>query len=110
MAGRGRKLILVLLVGLNLLLLGSLLTGLPHLPLAVAQQTATGPQRFLMVTGEVQDGLDAVYMIDTQQKRLYVLTAVKGGVHPAVRLSDVRDLAADFRTRPAPPTPESRRR
>jgi len=105
MPSRAKHAAVVTLAILNLVLLVALLVEALALPKAAAQPAAADVgDRFLVVTGEIQDGYDAVYMIDTVAKRLYTLTMSRTGQNRAV-LRDIRNLEADFRTQPTPTAP-----
>ena len=58
-----KKSIIILLVGLNLVLLATLILTSWKLPAAYAQAAPLG-QNYVMVAGEIRDGVDALYVID----------------------------------------------
>jgi len=88
--------IIVVLVGANLFLLASIIFSVSSPPAAMAQRVG-GAGNYLIVTGEIQDGYDALYLFDLPQRRLHALTVSKGT--PKIQLQDSPDLSADFRAR-----------
>jgi hypothetical protein len=50
---------------------------------------------YLMVTGQIQQGYDALYVIDTRQRTLHAWDYEKG--RNTLIYRDMRDLEADFR-------------
>ena len=86
---------IVLLVGVNLLLLAALVFSVFPGPTAYAQRVGTSGN-FMIVSGEIQNGYDALYLFDVAERKMHAFTIEKGG---AGRLQhrDFRDLKADFR-------------
>lgn len=89
--------ILVLLVVCNLVLLSAVLLSAMHGPAAYAQQ-ATMPANYIAIAAEVQNGYDAVYLIDLNKRRLNLLLPARGG-RTVLELLDSRDLTRDFRVK-----------
>lgn len=105
---------IALLVVVNAVLVCAVLSGVIALPRASAQtpaqpgQPATAgqaPGQFLAVSGQVQTGLDAQYIIDVAQQRLYVYSPTHQGAESVMQLTDMRDLRADFAKQPTPAIP-----
>lgn len=90
-----RRALILLLVGLNLVLLVALLYSAFPMPAAFAQRVGTSGN-YMLITGQIQSGYDAVYLFDVAERRMHVLTIEKGGSN---RLDhrDTRDLQQDFR-------------
>ncbi|MGE0479933.1 MAG: hypothetical protein AB7Q17_05610 [Phycisphaerae bacterium] len=89
---------------LNLgLLAGVVLYSLPA-NTAFAQETpAPAVGGFVVVTGEIQDEYDALYVIDLSTRRLHAFMYDKTGKHLAFTSS--RDLDRDFRNNTPAPAP-----
>jgi len=86
---------LVLLVGVNLFLLAALAFTVFPGPKAYAQRVGISGN-YMMVTAEIQDGYDALYLVDVAERRMHVLTIEKGGAG-RLQHNDFRDLKVDFR-------------
>lgn len=115
MPRRTRDAAIVLLVLTNVVLLCTALTWIVHLPQARAQTPApiqqTGANQYLAISGQVQSGIDAQYLLDINQQRLYVLSPSRvGGSNTTMQVTDVRDLRADFASPTAPAIPPRGRR
>ncbi len=113
MPRRTRDAAIALLVLVNLVLLCAVLAQAISLPKADAQVAAGGQGggQFLAVSGQVQSGLDAEYVIDATHDRLFVLSPSRtGGNLAPMELTDMRDLKADFAKQPAPTVPPRGRR
>jgi hypothetical protein len=112
MPPRAREAALVVLVLVNVILLCIVLGYVLHLPQASAQTThspATGG-RFLAVSGLVDSGgVNALYVLDPLQQKLYVWTPARFGTNASMMLRDTRDLRADFAKQPAPAVPPRKR-
>lgn len=91
-----KRSLVILLVGVNLLLLVSLVLSSWHLPEANAM-TVSPAQNFLMVAAEIRDGVDALYVIDLSQRRMHAF--IPNRDQSARKLFHVgfRDLQRDFR-------------
>jgi hypothetical protein len=88
---------LVLLVGVNLVLLAVLVLSLYHPPAAYGQAMGFSGN-YILVSGQVDQGHDAVYLFDLQHRMLHVFQSTRG--RPvAIRHADSRDLTRDFRGR-----------
>jgi len=101
-----KRIVLVLLTGLNVFLLVALVLNASGGggAAAFAQAGAQGSRGYLCATAAV-DGqeFEMLYMVDVQTRRLYGF-----GPNPQnrnVELLDVRDLKADFRNEAAAPAP-----
>jgi len=91
-----RNTIIVILVGINLFLLAGILLAISSPPVAMAQRVG-GAGNYLVVTGQVQDGYDALYLIDLSQRRLHAATVNRN--NKRIEFQDMRDLSLDFRAR-----------
>lgn len=96
-----KNLTLGLLVVVNLVLLSVLLGHAVRGQPAFAQPVNISSD-YLAVAAEVQSGLDAVYLIDVADRRLYMLVPSKGGKPMQLEGVATRDLNDDFRVRVAP--------
>ena len=82
MPPRTKDAVIGLLVLANIALLCTALTYLVSLPQAHAQQAPTPPAgQYLAVSGQVQTGMDAQYILDLNQQRLYVYAPGRSGSH-----------------------------
>jgi hypothetical protein len=86
---------IVLLVGVNLFLLAALVFSVFPGPAAYAQRVGISGN-FMMVTAEIQDGYDALYLFDVADRKMYAFSIEKGGAG-RLEVRDFRDLKADFR-------------
>lgn len=96
-----------LLVLVNIALLCTALTWLVHLPQANAQTPGQLPAggQYLVVAGQVQTGVDAQYVLDVGQQRLYVFSPGRSTSNVIMNLTDMRDLKVDFAKQPTPTIP-----
>ncbi len=83
-----------LLVCLNLVLLTALCLASYSLPTAAAQGTGLAGN-YMMVTGQIQDRYDALYVVDLRERTLHAFYWDKG--RRQIVYSDWRDLDRDFR-------------
>ncbi len=85
---------LALLICLNLLLItGIALVG--YTPrVAMAQGTGLAGN-YMIVSGEIQDEFDALYLIDLPERTLHVFYFIKGSKE--IQWAGYRDLERDFR-------------
>ena len=86
---------IALLVSVNLVLLSGLLLTAYSPPAAYAQGTGLAGN-YLIVSGEIQDQLDALYMIDLRARTLHAFYYDKSD--KKLSYSDFRYLERDFRT------------
>lgn len=89
---------IVLLVGVNLLLLSTLILASWRLPRAYAQAAPLG-QNYAMVAGEIRDGVDALYVIDLPRRLLHVFIPNRDQNNRRIFHDGIRDLQRDFRGR-----------
>ena len=95
-----KQALVILLVGLNLFLLACLLLTSYSPPQAVAEEVAQIPNRYILITAEVETFNDAIYLLDTQDDRLHVFRTnhpYLTGEKVVIRWVDSRDLRLDFR-------------
>lgn len=92
-----RHAILVMLVGVNLLLLATIILTAYSPPAAYAQAVG-GAGNYIMVSGQIDPGHDAVYLFDLRNRFLHVITSSRGRPVTISRV-DTRDLSRDFRAR-----------
>ena len=85
------------LLCLNMILLTAIVLRSYTPPTALAQGTGLSGN-YVVVTGEIQDGYDAVYLIDLQSRYLHAFYYDRG--QNALRHGGFRDLERDFRNRP----------
>jgi len=89
-----RKLLLVVLVGVNLVLAAALIAKLLKLPAARAQPMGQSGN-FLMVSGDIMGtNADAVYVVDLERRQLHALTYNRS--KRQVSHVGARDLARDL--------------
>jgi hypothetical protein len=90
-----KRLLTVLLVGLNLALLAGIVFVAPGTGVSAAYAQAV-PQgaNYLLVTGKVQDDYDALYLIDLAQRTLHVFTINE--TTRRIEFRGSRDLSVDF--------------
>lgn len=106
MSARAKHTLFVSLIVINLVLLCALVVQSLHLPKANAQPVVNDVgNRFLVVSGEIQDNYDAIYIIDVVARRLYSLTMSRGVGPNAAVLRHVRNLEADFQKQPTRTVP-----
>ncbi len=91
-----RKSIITLLVGANLLLLSVLIVGYTE-PKTAYAQVAPAAQKYVMVSGEIRDGVDALYIIDLSRRALHVYIPNRELNRRRMIYSGARDLSRDFR-------------
>ncbi|QDV90647.1 hypothetical protein RAS2_17290 [Phycisphaerae bacterium RAS2] len=91
-----KRAIIVLLVGVNLLLLATLILSTPSSSQAYAQ-AAPLAQNYLMVGGQIRRGQDALYVIDLATRRLHVFVTSRAQNDRKVFHAGVRDLQREFR-------------
>lgn len=90
-----RRSLIFLLVGVNLVLLVALMYSAFPMPAAYAQRVGTSGN-YMLVTGQIQSGYDAVYLFDVAERRMHALTIEKGG-SGRLDFRDSRNLQQDFR-------------
>ena len=91
-----KRAIVVLLVGVNLILLGTLILASWRLPAAHAQGVPMA-SNYLMVAGEIRDGTDALYVVDLQQRRLHIFVPNNDMNNRRIVHRGFRSLEQDFR-------------
>ena len=94
-----RRSIIVFLVGVNLLLLATLILTTWRLPVAEAQAVPMATN-YLMVAGEIRDGTDALYVVDLPKRRLHVFIPNHDQNNRRLIYRQYRDLEYDFRKVP----------
>ncbi len=94
-----KRTVIVLLVGVNLILLATLILANWEPPTAYAQPAQLG-HNYLMVAAEISDGVDAVYVVDLSQRRLHAFTPNRDRNDRRLFHVGVRDLQRDFRGAP----------
>jgi len=90
----GKRSIVVLLVGVNVVLLTVLIVTAWDLPKANAQ-AAPLASNYVMVAGVVQSDHDALYIIDLSARTMHVFDIDR--TNRNFNLLDMRDLRRDFR-------------
>ncbi len=94
-----KRALIVLLVGVNLVLLATLMLWQWQLP--AAQAALTGPaEEYLMVAGEMRDGVDVLYIIDVGRRRMHAFVPNRDLGNRRLFHVGVRDLKRDFRGSP----------
>lgn len=91
-----KRALVVLLVGINLVLLAILIFGSWQLPEAYAQAAPMG-SKYSMVTAEIRDGVDALYVLDLKHRRFHVFIPNRDQNNRKLFHAGVRDLVQDFR-------------
>lgn len=84
-----------LLVCVNLVLLTGLCLANYSLPTAHAQGSTSLADNYMLVTGEIQDQYDALYIIDVRERTLHAFYWERG--HNQLVYADWLDLERDFR-------------
>ena len=91
-----KRTLIVMLTGLNLLFLATLaVVAFP--PSKAHAQAAPLGQNYLMVAGEIRNGVDALYLIDLGRRRLHVLVPNRDLNNRRMIYAGGRDLQRDFR-------------
>ena len=85
---------LAALICLNLILLTAICLSSYSLPAATAQGTGLAAN-YMVVTGEIQDEYDALYIVDLRARTLHAFYWDKG--RKQLVYSDWRSLERDFR-------------
>jgi hypothetical protein len=94
-----RRVLIVLLAGLNLLLLAGLVSTVVSSPAAFGQVQARAGD-YVMVTTEVEPANDVLYLVDSHAKRMYAFRTTyprMPGTPARFALLAQRDLNGDFR-------------
>lgn len=91
-----KRSLVVLLVGVNLVLLATLVLWTAPLPEARAQAAPLG-QNYLMVAGQIRGGVDALYVIDLSHRRMHVFIPNRDQARRTVFYEGFRDLQREFR-------------
>ncbi|MFQ5422645.1 MAG: hypothetical protein ACE5F9_01555 [Phycisphaerae bacterium] len=94
-----KRAIIVFLVGVNLVLLATLILASWRLPAAQAQAVPMA-SNYLMVAGEIRDGTDALYAFDLERRRMHVFIPNVDQNRRRVVYRGFRDLEQDFRRAP----------
>jgi hypothetical protein len=103
-----KRAIIVALVGLNLLLLGGVILTAYELPQAYAQAVGRSGN-FITVAGRIEEGLDALYVLNLDRQVLDVVLVNRQGNRPEiVGRRPGPDLVQDLR--PQRPPEDNRRR
>ncbi len=90
-----RQSLLVILVAVNLLLLAGLILSTYTPPVAYAQAPGRAGD-YLLVSGQISNSHDVVYLLDLRNRLLHVFRATQGQPINFVPV-DTRELARDFR-------------
>ena len=89
--------LIIALVGLNLFLLAAVLFSVAP-PSQAQAQAVGGAGNYLLVSAEVQNSYDGIYIIDLPQRLLHAF--ILNRARPIeIEYRDTRDLAQDFRGR-----------
>ena len=94
-----RRVIIILLAGLNLLLLAGMVFSV-YTPSAAFAQIPARAGDYVMVTTEVEPSNDVLYLVDSHAKRMYAFRTTyprMPGTPARFMLLAQRDLTADFR-------------
>lgn len=89
-----KRVLIVALVGVNLALLAALVIC-ANPPRAAYGQAVAAAGNMLMLTGEIQDGYDALYLVDLPRREMHVFTPEKSRRGRLV-YRDTRSLKRDF--------------
>lgn len=102
-----KRAIIVALTGLNLLLLGGVILTAYELPKAQAQAVGRSGN-YALVAGEIEEGVDALYVLNLDRQVLDVVLLNRQGNRPEiVGRRPGPDLVSHLRQ--PPPEPERRR-
>ncbi len=106
-----KRAIIVMMVGVNLVLLGGLVLTVYELPEAKAQGVSRGGN-YVLVSGQIELGIDALYVLNLDQQDLSVILINKQGKVPEiVERRPGPDIVADLRGMAGPEgAPAPRRR
>jgi len=88
--------VIVLLVGVNLLLLATLIILNVSPPGAFAQVAPLG-QNYAMVAAQIHNGIDGLYVLDLSQRRLHLFLPNRDQLNRRLIYTGYRDLQKDFR-------------
>ena len=88
--------LIVLLVGVNLLLLATLIILNASPPPALAQAAPLG-QNYAMVASRIRQDMDGLYVLDLSQRRLHLFIPNRDQVNRRAIYMGYRDLQKDFR-------------
>ena len=94
-----KRVILLLLVGINLLLAAGLVFSTYSPPQAVAQVISRSGE-YILVAAEATEGNDTIYLLDLGLRQLHAFRSEvpqAAGQQLSVRWVQTRDLARDFR-------------
>ncbi len=91
-----KRTLIVLLAGLNLLLLAGVILFSWSPPAAYAQATPMG-RNYAVVAGEINDGRDALYILDLPRRRMHVFVPNRDQANRRLFYAGYRDLQRDFR-------------
>ncbi len=94
-----RNITISLLICVNLILFTSIVFFSYSLPEANAQSTSLAND-YMVVAGEIQDGYDALYMLDGRTRLLHVFYYDRGT--RMLKYAGWRDLERDFRNNRTP--------
>jgi hypothetical protein len=92
-----KRALIVLLVGVNLVLLATLVLASWRLPAAYAQPAPLA-QNYVMVSGQINDQSDALYVVDVSQRRLHAFIPNRDINNRKIFYAGYRDLQRDFRS------------
>ncbi len=100
-----KRVLVVLLVGVNVLLLAALILTVFSPPRAMAQAAAAAARRgeTMLFSARAEVGNDAVYLLDSGARQLHVFRTTfprVGGQPTRVRYVTSRDLSRDFAAQP----------
>lgn len=93
-----KRVLIVILVGLNLVLLSGVVLTAYSPPAAMAQAVGRGGE-YILIAAEAELASDAVYLIDLRLKQMYAFRSTfprMAGEPTRVALLAQRDLARDF--------------
>ena len=93
-----RRVVIVLMAGLNLLLLAVLLLGSYSPPAAFAQAMARGGE-FILISARAEQSNDAIYLLDLRTRQLHTFRSPfprTGGDPIRIAHVNTRDLVRDF--------------
>lgn len=91
-----KRALIVLLIGVNLVLLASLILLSWEPPAAYAQAAPLG-QNYAVVAGEIHSGVDALYILDLSRRRMHVFIPNRDMNTRQLLYVGHRDLQRDFR-------------
>ena len=91
-----KRTLVTLLIGLNLFLFTALVLT-AYQPSSAQAQAVGGASNYMMLTGEVQQDADVLYLFDLANRNIHVIEGRRVGVGASLIYHGGRNLAQDMR-------------